>query len=159
MDSGASVVEVVFESTVKNVEAVEEVSRRVCMVAGFGEEAEFQVEMAVHEVVINAVRHGNREDPSKKVVVKFLIFSDHLEIHVRDQGDGFDPTTLADPLAEENLLNVSGRGIFLARKFMDEFRVEHSGVSGTEVVMVKRLGSMSNQGGRDREHEGDCASH
>ncbi|MCL5006470.1 MAG: ATP-binding protein [Acidobacteria bacterium] len=158
--SKASVVEVTLESRLRNVEVAEEISRRVAATAGFGPEAAFQIEMAVHETVINAIHHGNMEDPGKSVLLRFLIFENRVEIHVRDQGRGFDPDSLADPIAEENLLNVSGRGIFLVRKFMDEFKVETSVGCGTEVIMVKHRNPeiQSNQGGTDCEHEGDSAS-
>jgi serine/threonine-protein kinase RsbW len=160
MKPDASVVEVILESKLTNVEVSEEFARSVSAKAGFEEEAEFQIEMAVHEAVINAIRHGNKEDPRKKVYLKFLTLADGLEIHVRDEGKGFDPSTLPDPLAKENLLNISGRGIFLVRKFMDEFRVENFPGGGTEVIMVKHLASrmQSNQGGTGREHEGNSAS-
>jgi len=160
MKPDANVVEVVLESKLKNVEVSEEVARSVSAKAGFGEEAGFQIEMAVHEAVINAIFHGNKEDPRKKVHLKFLTLADGLEIHVRDEGKGFDPNTLPDPLAKENLLNDSGRGIFLVRKFMDEFRVENFPGRGAEVIMVKHLTSriQSNQGGTGREHEGNVAS-
>ena len=160
MKSKASIVEVTLESRVKNVEVAEEISRGVSETAGFGPEAAFQIEMAVHETVINAIYHGNQQDPRKNVSLKFLIFEDGLEIHVRDEGMGFDPGSLPDPVAKENLLNVSGRGIFLVRKFMDEFKVETSAGSGTEVIMVKHRNPKieSNQGGASRELEGNSAS-
>jgi len=160
MKPDASIVEIVLESKLANVEVAEEKARSVSAKAGFKEEDGFQIEMAVHEAVINAIHHGNKEDPRKKVHIKFLIFEDGLEIRVRDEGTGFDPSTLPDPLAKENLLNVSGRGIFLVRKFMDDFRVESVPGGGTEVIMVKNLTSriQSTQGGTDREHEGNSAS-
>ena len=141
MNPDASIVEVVLESKLQNVEVAEEMARSVSAKAGFGEEAGYHIEMAVHEGVINAIYHGNKEDPGKKVHLKFMVFEDELEIHIRDEGKGFDPSTLPDPLAKENLLNVSGRGIFLVRKFMDEFRVESFPGGGTEVIMVKHLTS------------------
>ncbi len=134
-------IEVILESNLKNVEVAEETARSVSARAGFDEEAGFQIEMAVHEAVINAIHHGNQHDPRKKVHVKFLISENSLEIHVRDEGKGFDPGALPDPLAKENLLNISGRGILLVRKFMDEFRVENFPGRGTEVIMVKHLAS------------------
>jgi serine/threonine-protein kinase RsbW len=160
MNPEASIVEVILESKLENVEQAEEAARSVSAKLKFDEEAEFHTEMAVHEAVINAIHHGNKEDPSKKVYIKFLVTKDRLEIHVRDEGVGFDASNLPDPLARENLLNVSGRGIFLVRKFMDEFRVENPSGGGTEVIMIKHLNSesQSNQGGTGREHEGDSAS-
>jgi len=141
MTAKASVVEVVLESDLKNVEVAEEVTRRVSSTAGFDEDEQHKIDMAVHESVINAIWHGNKNDPSKHIWLRFEIFSDRLEIHVRDQGNGYDPSHLPDPLSEDNLLNVSGRGIFLIRTFMDDFRVESRTGQGTEVVLVKRLNS------------------
>lgn len=133
----------------------EEISRRVAGTAGFNEEEQHRIEMAVHESMINAIWHGNKNDSSKSVWLRFQIHRDRLEIRIRDQGNGFDPKHIPDPLADENLLNVSGRGIFLIRSFMDEFRVEHINGKGTEVTLVKRLSSkiQPKQGGSDREHE------
>jgi len=137
----ASVVEVVLESDLKNVEVAEEIARRVSGTAGFEEDDQHKIDMAVHETLINAIWHGNKNDPSKRVWMRFEIFSDRLEIRVRDQGNGYDPNRVANPLANENILSVSGRGIFLIRTFMDEFRVESKAGEGTEVTLVKRLSS------------------
>jgi serine/threonine-protein kinase RsbW len=138
MTPEGSVVEVTLESDLKNVEVAEEISRRVAGTAGFDEEEQHRIEMAVHESMINAIWHGNRNDPSKSVWLQFKILRDRLEIRIRDQGNGFNPNLIPDPLKNENLLNVSGRGIFLIRTFMDDFRVEPINGAGTEVVMVKR---------------------
>jgi serine/threonine-protein kinase RsbW len=155
MTPETSVVEVTLESDLKNVEVAEEITRRVAGTAGFDEDEQHRIEMAVHESMINAIWHGNKNDPSKNVWLQFKIHRDRLEIHIRDQGTGFDPKSIPDPLESENLLNVSGRGIFLIRAFMDEFRVENVNGAGTEVTMVKRLSSgiQTKQGGTDREHE------
>ena len=157
MGSQERVVEVTLESTLKNVEIAEEINRRICMTAGCGDEDEFQVGMAVHEAVINAIWHGNRNDPSKQVWLQFRFLPDRLEIHVRDEGQGFDVSKVPDPVSDDNLLSVSGRGIFLIRKFMDEVRIELPKAGGTEVIMVKRLNPkvQAHQGGSQREHEGD----
>ena len=160
MTNGASTVEMTFESNLKYVELAEDVVRRICTTAGFEEEEEHKIEMAVHESLINAIWHGNKNDPAKQVWLKFEIFGDRLEIRVRDQGNGFDLEHLPDPLAESNLLNVSGRGIFLIRAYVDEFRVKSVVGSGTEVTLVKRLNrsKKSHKGGTDREHEGCSTS-
>ena len=146
-----SVVEVVLESDLKNVEVAEEITRRVSGTAGFEEDEQHKIDMAVHETLINAIWHGNKNDPSKRVWMRFEIFSDRLEIRVRDQGNGYDPNRLADPLANENILSVSGRGIFLIRTFMDEFRVESRAGEGTEVTLVKRLNSDNSGESRRKE--------
>ena len=151
-----SVIEVTLESDLKNVEIAEDITRRVCSTAGFLEDDQHKIEMAVHESLINAIWHGNKNDSSKHVWLRFQIFADRLEVRIRDQGGGFDPSSVVNPLAEENLLRVSGRGIFLIRTFVDEFRVDHIAGAGTEVTLVKRLDSriQPSQGGTDREHEG-----
>jgi len=151
----SSCVEVTLESDLKNVEVAEEITRRVAATAGFDEDEQQRIEMAVHESMINAIWHGNKNDSSKSVWLQFKIHRDRLEIRIRDQGNGFDPKHIPDPLENENLLNVSGRGIFLIRSFMDEFRVEHVHGAGTEVTMIKRLSSgiQTKQGGTNREHE------
>ena len=156
MTADTSVVEVTLESDLKKVEVADEISRRVSATAGFDEDDRQKIEMAVHESLINAIYHGNKNDETKSVYVRYQIYGDRLEIVIRDQGTGFDPKSVADPLATENLLKVSGRGIFLIRAFMDEFRVESQPGVGTEVTMVKKLNSnmKHNQGGTDREHEG-----
>ena len=155
MTSEPSVVEVTLESDLNNVEVAEEIARRVAATAGFGEESEHQIEMALHETMINAIWHGNKNDASKSVWLRFEIYNDRLEIRVRDQGNGFNVSEVPDPCSTENLLKLSGRGIFLIRTFMDEFRVKHLPGSGTEVTLVKRIhpAHQPKQGGTDCEHE------
>ena len=147
----ASVVELVLESDLKNVEVAEEVTRRVSGTAGFDEDDQHRIDMAVHETLINAIWHGNKNDPNKHVWLRFEIFNDRLEIRVRDQGIGYDPGGVPDPLEQENILAVSGRGIFLIRTFMDEFRVESKAGEGTEVTLVKRLNSNNSVESRREE--------
>ena len=153
MKTDASVVEVVFESDLKNVEAAEEIVHRVSTSLGFDEEEQHKISMAVHESMINAIWHGNKNDPNKQVWLQFRIYDDRLEIRIRDQGTGFDLEGVPHPLEPENLLKVSGRGIFLIRSFMDDFQVNRTS-AGTEVILVKRRNPDSNQGGMHREHEG-----
>ena len=157
MTNDTSAVEVTLESNLKNVEVADEISRRVSSTAGFDEDERQQIEMAVHESLINAIWHGNKNDERKQVWMQYQIHRDRLEVRIRDQGAGFDPASVPDPSQEENLLSVSGRGIFLIRSFMDEFRVEKLQAGGTEVILVKRFNSnrKPDQGGTDREHEGD----
>lgn len=148
-----------LESTLESVTTAEEVTTEVCSKAGFDEEEQHRIEMAVHESMINAVSHGNKYDAHKQVRVRFKTYPDRLEIHIRDQGAGFDLSRVPSPLQAENLLKVSGRGIFLIRSFVDEFRVEKLEGNGTEVTLVKRKNSKKNldQGGKHREHEGENA--
>jgi serine/threonine-protein kinase RsbW len=143
MTAEPRVVEVALESDLKNVEVADELSRRVSTSAGFEEDDRQRIEMAVHESLINAIWHGNKNDARKQVWLRFDIYDDRLEVRVRDQGNGFDPAHIPNPLAEENLLSISGRGIFLIRSFMDDFRVEKAAGGGTEVTMIKKVVSKS----------------
>jgi serine/threonine-protein kinase RsbW len=141
MNTESQIIEVTLESTLKSVEAAEEIAEEICAKAGFSEEDQHKIGMAVHESVINAIWHGNKNDSRKHVWMRFQILPDRLEIRIRDQGSGFDISHIPDPLESENLLKVSGRGIFLIRSFVDEFRVEKLEGSGTEVTLVKRRNS------------------
>jgi serine/threonine-protein kinase RsbW len=131
---------------------VQIVTEHVARYAGLDEESRHWLTVAIRESVINAIKHGNRNDESKLVFVDFDTTDARdgaaLEIRVRDQGEGFDPTTLPDPLAPENLLKTSGRGIFLMRAFMDEVRFR--GLEpGTEVTMLKRRSNAA--GGKEEK--------
>ena len=150
------VIEMTICSALGNVQAVDNLARRLSTDAGLSEEDIDKVEMAVHESTINAIMHGNKNDARKFVHLHFQLLPDRLEIRVRDEGNGFDPQRLADPLSTDNLLKASGRGIFLIRAFMDEFRVGKVAGSGTEVTLIKNLHprTQPQEGGRQREHEG-----
>ena len=108
---------------------------------GLDEDSRHWVGVAIRESVINAIKHGNRNDASKRVFVDFEAAPQavpELVIRVRDEGEGFDPAEVADPLAPENLLKASGRGIFLIRSFMDQVQVQRAPEGGMEIKMIKR---------------------
>jgi len=94
--------------------------------------------MAVREAAVNAVLHGNAYDPAKKVTLAFERNGHDLVITVRDQGKGLDIGKVPDPLAPENLMKTSGRGIFLIRSFMDVVEI-HPSHAGTELRMIKHV--------------------
>lgn len=131
-----------FHSTFDMLDFVQVVSDHVGRLCGLDDEAVHWVGVAVRESVINAIKHGNANDERKRVHVAFTpISTDSLpgiRIRVRDEGPGFDPSNIPDPLAPENLLKASGRGIFLIRSFMDEMVLQRAPEGGMEVVMVKR---------------------
>jgi len=106
---------------------------------GVGEQAAFGVDMAVREAVTNAIVHGNQEDEAKAVEVTFNCLEHALEIEVKDQGKGFDPTDVPDPTDPANILKTSGRGIFLMRSFMDDVQWLMRPEGGTMVRMVKKF--------------------
>ncbi len=106
--------------------------------SGIGEESAFGIDMAVREAVTNAVLHGNQQDESKVVEIKFKSSATDLEITVRDEGKGFNPESVPDPTAQQNLLKTSGRGILFMRTFMDEVEWSRHPAGGTVVRMVKK---------------------
>ena len=120
------------------LDVVQTVLNQCCAIVGFEEEVVHYMAVAVRESVVNAIKHGNKQDESKRVHVQFTIHDRALEIQVRDEGKGFDPATVADPLAPENLLRAYGRGIFFMRQFMDEVTHSFPAKGGTMVRMVKR---------------------
>jgi serine/threonine-protein kinase RsbW len=122
---------------------VQVVSDRVGELAGMDEDAIHWIGVAVRESVINAIKHGNREDHGKLVTVEFsftpVAFPRELVVRVLDQGEGFDPLDVPDPLAADNRLKSSGRGIFFMRSFMDDVTLQRASEGGMEVRMVKKL--------------------
>ena len=98
--------------------------------------------MAVREAVANAIKHGNQQDLSKHVHLEMELDGDTLVISIRDEGEGFDPAAVEDPLAPENRLKTSGRGIFYMRTFMDDVRFRQHADGGMEIVLKKNLGAI-----------------
>lgn len=125
-----------LESTLASVNKAEQSAAEVAARAGFDADECGRIAIAVREATVNAVLHGNRYDPLKRVTVSFDTTPDALTVAVRDEGPGLDPATLPDPLAPENLLKESGRGIFLIRTFMDEIHFRTMS-PGTEIIMIK----------------------
>jgi serine/threonine-protein kinase RsbW len=107
--------------------------------AGFDEDDLMKIGMAVREGMVNAVVHGNRYSDGKKVHLSVTQGPEQFRVTIADEGEGFDFENLPDPLAPENLMATSGRGIFLIRSFMDEFRMRRLDRGGTEVTMGKYL--------------------
>lgn len=137
-------VRLTIHSVFDTLDLIQVVSDQLSALAGLDEDATHWVGVSVRESVINAIKHGNRNDSSKRVFVDFEAAPEtapELTIRVRDQGAGFDPEELADPLAPENLLKASGRGIFLIRNFMDQVELRRAPEGGMEIQMTKRVSS------------------
>jgi serine/threonine-protein kinase RsbW len=132
-----------IHSNFELLDFVQVVSDRMGQLAGLDEDAVHWIGVAVRESVINAIKHGNREDYGKMVTVEFAMAPSkdpsELVVRVLDQGEGFDPEEVADPLAPENILKSSGRGIFFMRNFMDDVTLKRAAEGGMEVRMVKKL--------------------
>jgi serine/threonine-protein kinase RsbW len=129
-----------LESSLDSVNRVEHTAEEMARKAGLEDDEVFRVAMAVRESAVNAVLHGNAYDPEKQITASFEQTADSLVIRIADQGRGLDPDTLPDPLAPENLLRGSGRGIFLIRSFMDEVHFRQL-QPGTELTLIKHLGT------------------
>jgi serine/threonine-protein kinase RsbW len=134
-----------LDSTLETVENAEQTATQLATEAGFDEDEVMRIAMAVREAAVNAVLHGNGYDPQKKVTLQFERTSDDLVIIIRDQGCGLDVNKIPDPLAPDNLLKSSGRGIFLIRSFMDEVHIQPS-QTGTEIKLVKHVHGTAGDG-------------
>ncbi len=94
----------------------------------------FAIKLSLEEALVNAVKHGNRMDPSKMVRVQFHVTDQRADITIEDEGSGFNPAELPDPLAEENLERCCGRGILLMRAYMSSVVFNPA---GNKVTMTK----------------------
>ena len=125
------------------LDLVQLLSDRLSSLAGLDEDAIHWVSVAVRESVINAIKHGNREDFSKHVTVEFPLTPrqkpDEFVVQVFDEGEGFDPDAVANPLDPENVLKSSGRGIFFMPSFMDDVSIARRPEGGMVVRMSKKL--------------------
>jgi serine/threonine-protein kinase RsbW len=121
------------------LDVAQTVLSQVCKIMGFEDETTHYLTVAVRESVVNAIKHGNAQDESKRVEILFTLRERSLEVEVKDQGEGFQPEEIPDPLAPENLLKAYGRGIFFMRQFMDEVNYSFPPKGGTVVRMVKSL--------------------
>ena len=142
MSTPGHLVRLQFCSAFDMLDFVQLVSDHLCRRLGFDEDSMHWVGVAVRESVINAIKHGNQHDQSKMVYVDFRSTVEpdgELVISVCDEGEGFEPEEVADPLAPENMLKSSGRGIFLMRSFMDDVALRKRPEGGMEVRMTKRV--------------------
>jgi serine/threonine-protein kinase RsbW len=141
--NGHHIVRLEFTSTFEMLDFVQVVSDHLARGIGLDEDSLHWVSVAIRESVINAIKHGNRNDTAKRVFVEFETATradvPELAIRIRDQGEGFDPEQVANPLDAENLLKSSGRGIFLIRNFMDDVQLQRAPEGGMEIRMVKRV--------------------
>lgn len=136
--STSTSVKLVLPSDIKLVDLVHSASEKMAEFAGFDADEALNVGLAVREAVINAIVHGNGQDPSLEVDITLQVGPDGLTARVRDQGSGFDPDAAPDPTESENLLMTSGRGLLLIRAFVDQVEFTRDGGKGTEITMVKR---------------------
>ena len=131
--------ELTVPSTLEALEAVQRLVTDATREYGLSEDFAYWMELTICESMINAIRHGNQCDPSKKAHLKISLVGPQIEVIVEDQGHGFNLGDLADPTETKNLLKPSGRGILIIRSFMDEVDISRSEGGGNRLRMVKRL--------------------
>ncbi len=129
-----------FEMTILSrlgeIESVEKLAENAADKMNFNEEEKDSLAIAVTEAVNNAIIHGNKQDVTKKVHIKFTFQKNKLFVVIKDEGTGFNPEKISDPLAPENLLKESGRGIFILSTLMDDVKFSFN-KDGTEISMIK----------------------
>ena len=132
-------IDITISSRFENIELVQVIAEHLCENAGVDEDGSHWIGMAVREAVANAIKHGNKLDVRKKVHATFLLTGSELEITISDEGAGFDPSNVSDPLNPQNLMKTSGRGIFYMKTFMDQVSYSFQAGGGTSLVMTKNL--------------------
>jgi serine/threonine-protein kinase RsbW len=135
--SATKTLETLLDSTLDSVDTAETLVLKLARELGFPEDDLHDLGMAVREAMVNAVVHGNRYNLNKKVHLSVAKEADRLSVRIVDEGEGFERSGLPDPLADENLLRQSGRGLLLIQAFVDEFHMGSVPPLGTEVRMVK----------------------
>lgn len=142
-------VHLTLDSEFENINLVDQVTEACLRFAGFDETTTEHMTLAIREASANAIKHGNKQHPDKVAQVIFEIDSENITIRIMDQGEGFAPEEVPNPLAPENLLKGTGRGIFLMRQLMDE--VDFSFDEGTKVTLRKAIPVAVAEGEEDEE--------
>lgn len=119
--------ELVLKSDFEEVEKVEGLLNDLQNEIGFNDEVYAKLMLTVSEAATNGIVHGNQQDPSKKVIITAESDGKILTVTTKDEGEGFEPEEVDDPLAEENLLKPSGRGVFLMKEYADEVEYKNGG--------------------------------
>lgn len=102
---------------------------------GYSDDAVFAIKLSLEEALVNAIKHGNKLDPAKKVHVQATVGPKQVEIIIEDEGPGFKRCDVPDPTADENLTKCSGRGLLLMEAYMN--KVEYS-KNGRRIRLVKK---------------------
>lgn len=124
--------EIILDSTFEEVERLENYVNKLQDWIEFNDDDFARIMLTLSEAATNAIVHGNKENPNKKVTIRSTVSNGELIITVKDEGAGFDPDKIPDPLKEENLLNIGGRGIYLIEEYADNLQFEDN---GTKLIM------------------------
>lgn len=139
MTARPSTVRIDFESRMDILEAIQAFVDRMATIAGLDEDGAHDLSVSVRECVVNALKHGNKLDPKKRITVSFGLTPGAIEVWIQDEGEGFDPEAVPDATAPENILNAAGRGLFFMRAFMSEVEYIFPPEGGTIVRLVKTI--------------------
>jgi serine/threonine-protein kinase RsbW len=132
-----TIYELILESELNEVRRVEGFVNQICREHKFEKLFVHDVMLIITEATNNAILHGNKLDKSKRAILKCEIQNDEMLIMVHDEGGGFNPETLPNPLAEENLLKPSGRGVFLMKQFASDVKYTFAPSGTTLNIRVK----------------------
>jgi serine/threonine-protein kinase RsbW len=136
-DSAVPAVELAIASDPAEARAVQEQIERLLQSRKVPDRDVFCIKLALEEALVNAIKHGNQYDRSKKVYVSYRLLPDRFEVAVGDDGPGFDPSDVPDPTAVENLERPCGRGLMLMRHYMSEVAYNSRG-NGVTMARVFR---------------------
>ncbi|HSE42108.1 MAG TPA: ATP-binding protein [Acidobacteriota bacterium] len=131
-------VDIIINSNYKFIDIGHDVVKYLCNLIGFDEDTTHWIILAVREGISNAIKHGNKLVEDKKVLIRLSYENPLLEVSIEDEGEGFNPEMVENPLLPENLLKSTGRGIFYIKSFMDDVRYEFRN-GRTVLKMTKAL--------------------
>ena len=137
-----------ISSRFENIEMAQHLCGKLLDGRNVSEETRHWILMALREALANAIKHGNEQNLEKRVQLEMEVTGETLRIRIRDEGEGFDPGNVEDPLAPENRLKTSGRGIFYMKTFMDRVRFRRMDGGGMEITLTKSLA-----GGKEKEEK------
>jgi serine/threonine-protein kinase RsbW len=137
--SEAGPIRMSLSSRFENIEMAQHLCGKLLEGWDLSEETKHWILMALREALANAIKHGNAQDLQKRVHLKMDVTGETLRIRIQDEGSGFDPGMVEDPLAPENKLKTSGRGIFYMKTFMDDVRFRQLEGGGMEILLTKNL--------------------
>lgn len=142
----AGPIRMTLSSRFENIEMAQHLCGKLLEGREVPDETRHWILMALREALANAIKHGNLQNAAKRVDVEMEVVADTLQIRIRDEGSGFEPQDVADPLAPENRLKTSGRGIFYMKTFMDDVRFRRTDRGGMELTLTKNLGGLKKEG-------------
>ena len=130
----------VFLSTLEEREEVLRAIEAQLAVHNFLAKEIFGIRLALDEAIVNGIKHGHKFDATKRLHLAYIITNGKLHVDITDEGPGFDPAAVPDPLADENLDKVSGRGLFLMSSYMESVQFNET---GNRVSMTKETASIN----------------